>query len=83
MGQTKIKEYSAKRLDKTFTQWEAPGFLALCDECGVAVRKFRRDNETGRWLVFNSLEQWIGQLDTRGDVNEAVENYVREKTNEK
>ena len=83
MAKSSIKEFGAKRLTTEYVTMEAPGFVAIVDSCGVAVRKFKRDNETGRWLVIDSLNMWVGQLETRGDVDEFVHNYVREKAHEK
>lgn len=82
MATNTIKEYGAKRLTTEYVTMEAPGFVAIVDSCGVSVRRFKRDNETGRWLVIDSLNMWIGSLETRADVNEFINEFVKGKANE-
>lgn len=82
MAKGEVKEFGAKRLTTEYVMMEAPGFVAILDSYGVAVRRFKRDNESGRWLVMNSLSQWVALLETKGDVDQFIKEYVKRKKDE-
>jgi hypothetical protein len=71
----KIKPY-AKRLAPGFTLMGANGVVAIIDHIGVCVRKYSRDQESGKWIITNSLGQWIGYASDQQEAEYLASQYV-------
>lgn len=72
----KIKPY-AKVISPGFTMLGANGVVAIIDHIGVCVRKYSRDHESGKWIITNSLGQWIGYASDQNEAEYLATQYVK------
>lgn len=71
----KMKPY-AKVIAPGFTLLGASGMVAVIDHIGVCVRRYARDHESGKWIITNSLGQWIGYASDQQEAEYLATQYV-------